>query len=136
MSLPSEVDINRHHRVRGPAAGLGARAGAGKIPALSAIRAGGRADPASAGRAHTIMGPRPIITFDPRLAAGCIRRTGIPFVKIAERLNFEIDKTRPPVARAEFGRRIFLLKERADFIEALERVSMTAPRRAAKSGPR
>jgi monoamine oxidase len=69
------------------------------------------------GRGHTIMAA-PDITFD--LGCGWLHSADKnSFVKIAERLNFEIDKTRPPWR--EQGSHIgFPPQERAEFIAALD----------------
>ena len=69
------------------------------------------------GRAHTIMAA-PDITFD--LGCGWLHSADKnSFVQIAGRLNFEIDKTRPPWREQSLDA-AFPLKERADFIEALD----------------
>ena len=124
MSLPSEVDIAI---IGAGAAGLGA-ARALENSGLSAIvlevrdRVGGRA--------HTIMAA-PDITFD--LGCGWLHSADRnSFVTIAERLNFEIDKTRPPWREQSLDAG-FPLKERADFIEALDGFYDRAEE-AAKSG--
>jgi monoamine oxidase len=69
------------------------------------------------GRAHTIQAA-PDITFD--LGCGWLHSAEEnSFVAIAERLNFEIDKTRPPWREQSFDTG-FPLRERMDFIEALD----------------
>ena len=69
------------------------------------------------GRAHTIMAT-PDITFD--LGCGWLHSADEnSFVAIAERLNFEIDKTRPPWREQSFDTG-FPFQERLDFIEALD----------------
>ncbi len=111
MSLPSEVDIAI---IGAGAAGLGA-ARALENSRLSAIVLEAR--DRVGGRAHTIMAA-PDITFD--LGCGWLHSADRnSFVKIAERLNFEIDKTRPPWREQSLDAG-FPLKDRADFIEALD----------------
>src|SRR6202022_1389993 len=69
------------------------------------------------GRGHTIMAA-PDIVFD--LGCGWLHSADKnSFVKIAEQLNFEIDKTRPPWREQSFDTG-FPLAERADFIGALD----------------
>src|SRR6201995_5685449 len=95
-SLPSEVDVAI---IGAGAAGLGA-ANALKNSGLSTIvlEARGRVG----GRAHTIMAA-PGIAFD--LGCGWLHSAKKNrFVKIAEQLNFEIDKTRPPWREQSFDR--------------------------------
>src|SRR5882724_8567213 len=124
MSLPSEVDIAI---IGAGAAGLGA-ARALENSGLSAIVLEAR--DRVGGRAHTIMAA-PDITFD--LGCGWLHSADRnSFVKIAERLNFEIDKTRPPWREQSLDAG-FPLKERADFIEALDAFHDRAEE-AAKSG--
>ncbi len=124
MSLPSEVDIAI---IGAGAAGLGA-ARALENSGLSAIVLEAR--DRVGGRAHTIMAA-PDITFD--LGCGWLHSADRnSFVKIAERLNFEIDKTRPPWREQSLDAG-FPLKERADFIEALDAFYDRAEE-AAKSG--
>jgi monoamine oxidase len=111
MTLPSEVDVAI---IGAGAAGLGA-AHALKDSGLSAIvlEARGRVG----GRGHTIMAA-PDITFD--LGCGWLHSADQnSFVKIAEQLNFEIDKTRPPWREQSFDTG-FPLAERMDFINALD----------------
>ncbi|HMI11433.1 MAG TPA: NAD(P)/FAD-dependent oxidoreductase [Bradyrhizobium sp.] len=124
MSLPSEVDIAI---IGAGAAGLGA-ARALENSGLSAIVLEAR--DRVGGRAHTIMAA-PDITFD--LGCGWLHSADRnSFVTIAERLNFEIDKTRPPWREQSLDAG-FPLKERADFIEALDGFYDRAEE-AAKSG--
>src|SRR5712672_1069140 len=124
MSLPSEVDIAI---IGAGAAGLGA-ARALENSGLSAIVLEAR--DRVGGRAHTIMAA-PDITFD--LGCGWLHSADKnSFVKIAERLNFEIDKTRPPWREQSLDA-AFPLKERADFIEAMDAFYDRAEE-AAKSG--
>jgi monoamine oxidase len=111
MSLPSEVDVAV---IGAGAAGLGA-AHALENSGLSAIvlEARGRVG----GRGHTIMAA-PGITFD--LGCGWLHSADKnSFVEIAEQLNFEIDKTRPPWREQSFDTG-FPRQERADFIRALD----------------
>jgi monoamine oxidase len=124
MSLPSEVDVAI---IGAGAAGLGA-ARALENSGLSAIVLEAR--DRVGGRAHTIMAA-PDITFD--LGCGWLHSADKnSFVKIAERLNFEIDRTRPPWREQSLDA-AFPLKERADFIEALDAFYDRAEE-AAKSG--
>jgi monoamine oxidase len=111
MSLPSEVDIAI---IGAGAAGLGA-ARALENSGLSAIVLEAR--DRVGGRGHTIMAA-PDITFD--LGCGWLHSADQnSFVKIAEQLNFEIDKTRPPWREQSFDAG-FPPKERAQFIEAID----------------
>src|SRR3979409_602632 len=111
MSLPSEVDVAI---VGAGAAGLGAaraleNSGLSMIVLEARDRVGGRG--------HTIM-PAPGIIFD--LGCGWLHSADQnSFVKIAEQLNFEIDKTRPPWREQSFDTG-FPLAERMDFINALD----------------
>ena len=111
MSLPSEVDVAI---IGAGAAGLGA-AHALENSGLSTIVLEAR--DRVGGRAHTIMAT-PGILFD--VGCGWLHSADKnSFVKIAERLNFEIDKTRPPWR--EQGSHIgFPPRERAEFIAALD----------------
>jgi monoamine oxidase len=110
-SLPSEVDVAI---IGAGAAGLGA-ARALEHSGLSTIVLEARER--VGGRAHTIMAA-PDITFD--LGCGWLHSADRnSFVKIADQLNFEIDKTRPPWREQAFDA-AFPVKERADFIEALD----------------
>jgi monoamine oxidase len=69
------------------------------------------------GRAHTIMAA-PDITFD--LGCGWLHSADQnSFVRIAEQLDFEIDKTRPPWREQAYDK-AFPPDERADFIAALD----------------
>src|ERR1700737_2686417 len=124
MSLPSEVDIAI---VGAGAAGLGA-ARALENSGLSTIVLEAR--DRVGGRGHTIMAA-PDISFD----VGCgwlASADKNSFVKIAERLNFEIDKTRPPWREQSFDAG-FPLVERLDFIKAIDAFYDRAEE-AAKSG--
>jgi monoamine oxidase len=124
MSLPSEVDVAI---IGAGAAGLGAaRALDNSGLSLIVLEARDRIG----GRAHTIMAA-PDITFD--LGCGWLHSANQnSFVGIAERLNFEIDKTRPPWRQQSFDAD-FPRKERADFIDALDAFYDRAEE-AAKSG--
>jgi monoamine oxidase len=69
------------------------------------------------GRAHTIMAA-PDITFD--LGCGWLHSADEnSFVNIAQQLDFEVDKTRPPWREQSFDAG-FPLKERLDFIKAID----------------
>jgi monoamine oxidase len=128
MSLPSEVDVAI---VGAGAAGLGA-ARALENSGLSVIVLEAR--DRVGGRGHTIM-PAPGIIFD--LGCGWLHSADKnSFVKIAEQLNFEIDKTRPPWREQSFDA-AFPLEERLDFIRALDAFyerAEEAARELAKSG--
>src|SRR6476646_8678663 len=111
MSLPSEVDIAI---IGAGAAGLGA-ARALENSGLSVIVLEAR--DRVGGRAHTVQAA-PGVIFD--LGCGWLHSADKnSFVKIAEHLNFEIDRTRPPWREQSFDAG-FPLKERLDFIKALE----------------
>ncbi len=111
MSLPSEVDVAI---IGAGAAGLGA-AHALKNSGLSIIVLEAR--DRVGGRGYTIKAA-PEITFD--VGCGWLHSADKnSFVKIAEQLNFEIDKTRPPWREQTFDD-AFPPKERADFIAALD----------------
>src|SRR5207245_11616883 len=111
MSLPSSVDIAI---IGAGAAGLGAAHALRNSPLSEIVlEAGDRVS----GRGHTIMAA-PDITFD--LGCGWLHSADQnSFVKIAEQLNFEMDKARPPWREQAFNR-AFPPKERADFIAALD----------------
>jgi monoamine oxidase len=128
MSLPSEVDVAI---IGAGAAGLGA-ARALENSGLSIIVLEAR--DRGGGRGHTIMAA-PDIPFD--VGCGWLHSADEnSFVKIAQQLNFEIDKTRPPWREQSFDAG-FPLKERADFIEAIDDFydrAEEAARKSAKSG--
>ncbi len=111
MTLPSSVDVAI---IGAGAAGLGAaHALQGSGLSMIVLEARDRVG----GRAHTIMAA-PDITFD--LGCGWLHSADKNrFVQIAERLNFEIDKTRPPWREQSFDTG-FPLHERQDFIRALD----------------
>jgi monoamine oxidase len=128
MSLPSSFDV----------AIIGA--GAAGIAAAQALKTSGlsvivlEARDRAGGRAHTIMAA-PDITFD--LGCGWLHSADKNrFVPIAEQLNFEIDKTRPPWREQSFDTG-FPLAERMDFIRAIDAFydrAEEAARQAIKSG--
>ena len=111
MSLPSEVDVAV---IGAGAAGLGAahalaHSGLSTIVLEARDRVGGRA--------HTIMAA-PDIPFD--LGCGWLHSADKnSFVNIAQQLDFEVDKTRPPWREQSFDTG-FPLKERLDFIRAID----------------
>ena len=128
MSLPSAVDVAI---IGAGAAGLGAaHALQGSGLSMIVLEARDRVG----GRGHTIMAA-PDITFD--LGCGWLHSADEnSFVAIAERLNFEIDKTRPPWREQSFDAG-FPLSERMDFIQALDGFyerAEEAARQAAGSG--
>ncbi|HLJ00856.1 MAG TPA: NAD(P)/FAD-dependent oxidoreductase [Bradyrhizobium sp.] len=111
MSLPSEINVAI---IGAGAAGLGA-AHALKNSGLSVIvlEARGRVG----GRGHTIMAS-PQITFD--LGCGWLHSADRnAFVKIAEQLHVEIDRTPPPWRERAYGD-AFPPEERDDFLRALD----------------
>ena len=111
MSLPSEIDVAI---IGAGAAGLGA-ANALKDSGLSVIVLEAR--DRVGGRGYTIMAAADI-TFD--VGCGWLHSADQnSFVKIAEQLNFEIDKTRPPWREQSLDAG-FPPKERADFIDAID----------------
>jgi monoamine oxidase len=125
MSLPSSVDVAI---IGAGAAGLGA-ARALQTSRLSVIVLEAR--DRVGGRGHTILAA-PGITFD----AGCgwlHSADKNSFVKIAQQLNFEIDKTRPPWREQSFDTG-FPLSERQDFIAALDAFYGRAEEAAENSG--
>jgi monoamine oxidase len=111
MTLPSEVDVAI---IGAGAAGLGAahalaNSGLSTIVLEARDRVGGRA--------HTIMAA-PDITFD--LGCGWLHSADKnSFVNIAQQLDFEVDKTRPPWREQSFDAG-FPLMERLDFIKAID----------------
>ena len=110
-SLPSSVDIAI---IGAGAAGLGA-ANALKNSGLSTIVLEAR--DRGGGRAHTIMAS-PDVTFD--VGCGWLHSADEnSFVKIAERLGFEINKSLPPWRDRAYGK-AFPQDDRDDFIRALD----------------
>src|SRR3984893_9255524 len=110
-SLPSQIDI----AIPGAgAAGLGA-ARALQNSGLSTIVLEAR--DRVGGRGHTIMAA-PDIVFD--VGCGWLHSADKnSFVKIAEDLDFEVDRTRPPWREQNFDAG-FPLEERLDFIRAID----------------
>lgn len=128
MSLPSEVDVAI---IGAGAAGLGAsRALENSGLSVIVLEARDR----TGGRGHTIM-PAPGITFD--VGCGWLHSADKnSFVRIAQQLDFEIDKTRPPWREQSFDSG-FPLEERADFMRALDAFydrAEEAARKLQKSG--
>jgi monoamine oxidase len=128
MPLPSEVDVAI---IGAGAAGLGAahalaNSGLSVIVLEARDRVGGRG--------HTILAA-PDILFD--VGCGWLHSADKnSFVEIAERLNFEIDKGRPPWREQSFDAG-FPQEERLDFIDALDAFydrAHKAANEAAKSG--
>ncbi|HXL12603.1 MAG TPA: NAD(P)/FAD-dependent oxidoreductase [Bradyrhizobium sp.] len=128
MPLPSEVDVAI---IGAGAAGLGA-ARALENSGLSAIVLEAR--DRVGGRGHTILAA-PDILFD--VGCGWLHSADQnSFVEIAARLNFEIDKGRPPWREQSFDA-VFPQEERLDFIKALDAFydrAHKAANEAAKSG--
>ncbi len=111
MSLPSEVDIAI---IGAGAAGLGA-ARALQTSGLSVIVLEAR--DRVGGRGHTIQAA-PDITFD--VGCGWLHSADQnSFVKIAEQLNFEVDRTRPPW-REQAVHKAFPPLLRMEFIATLD----------------
>ncbi len=110
-SLPSTIDVAI---IGAGAAGLGAaNALKDSGPSVILLEARGR----SGGRAHTVMAS-PEVTFD--VGCGWLHSADRnSFVEIAGRLDFAIDKTRPPWREQAFDK-AFPPAERADFIRALD----------------
>jgi monoamine oxidase len=110
-SLPSSVDVAI---IGAGAAGLGA-ANALKKSGLSVLVLEARNR--VGGRAHTIMAS-PDVTFD--VGCGWLHSADQnSFVKIAEELNFEINKSLPPWRERAYGE-AFPQDDRDDFIRALD----------------
>src|ERR1700712_5620821 len=125
MSLPSSVDVAI---IGAGAAGLGA-AHALQNSGLSVIVLEAR--DRVGGRAHTILAA-PDIVFD--LGCGWLHSADKnSFAKIAQQLNFEIDKTRPPWREQSFDTG-FSHSERQDFIAALDAFYDRAEQAAQRSG--
>ena len=111
MSLPSEVNVAI---IGAGAAGLGA-ARALEISGLSVLVLEAR--DRVGGRAHTVQ-VAPDVTFD--LGCGWLHSADRnSFVKIAEQLNFELDKNLPPWRERAVGN-AFPQAERDNFIRALD----------------
>ena len=109
-SLPSSVDVAI---IGAGAAGLGA-ANALKNSGLSVLVLEAR--DRVGGRAHTIMAS-PDVTFD--VGCGWLHSADQnSFVRIAEQLNFEINKALPPWRERAYGK-AFPQDDRDDFIRAL-----------------
>ncbi len=124
MSLPSEIDVAI---IGAGAAGLGAARALEKSGLSVAVL---EARDRVGGRGHTIMAA-PHISFD--VGCGWLHSADQnSFVAIAEQLNFEIDKTRPPWREQGFDA-VFPPRERLDFIRALDAFYDRAEE-AAKSG--
>src|ERR1700748_2007899 len=110
-SLPSSVDVAI---IGAGAAGLGA-AHALKNSGLSTLVLEAR--DRVGGRAHTIMAS-PEVTFD--MGCGWLHSANEnSFVKIAEQLNFEINKALPPWRERAYGK-AFPQKERDEYMRALD----------------
>jgi monoamine oxidase len=110
-SLPSSVDVAI---IGAGAAGLGA-ANALKESSLSFIVLEAR--DRVGGRGHTVMAA-PDVVFD--VGCGWLHSANKnSFVKIAERLNFEIDRHLPPWRERAYGK-AFPQIDREEFISALE----------------
>src|SRR5579871_3547663 len=110
-SLPSTVDIVI---IGAGAAGLGA-AHALKDSRLSFVVLEAR--DRVGGRGHTVMAA-PDVVFD--LGCGWLHSADKnSFVKVAEDLNFEIDRTLPPWRERAYGK-AFPQKDRDDFIRSLD----------------
>jgi monoamine oxidase len=123
-SLPSSIDVAI---IGAGAAGLGA-AHALKGSSLSFVVLEAR--DRVGGRGHTIMAA-PAITFD--LGCGWLHSADQnSFVKIAEELSFEVDRTLPPWRERGFGK-VFPQDQRMDFLRALEEFYDRAEQ-AAQSG--
>src|SRR5260370_15437571 len=123
MSLPSEVDVAI---IGAGAAGRGA-ARALENSGLSVIVLEAR--DRVGGRAHTIQ-VAPDVTFD--VGCGWLHSADKnSFVKIAEQLNFEIDKNLPPWRERAVGN-AFPQAERDDFIRAVDEFNDTAEQAAGR----
>jgi monoamine oxidase len=124
MSLPSEVDVAI---IGAGAAGLGA-ANALKSSGLSVLVLEAR--DRVGGRAHTIMAS-PEVTFD--VGCGWLHSADEnSFVKIAEQLGFQINRSLPPWRERAHGK-AFPEEDRDDFIRALNAFYDRAERAAAEA---
>ena len=123
-SLPSSVDVAI---IGAGAAGLGA-AHALKDSGLSVIVLEAR--DRLGGRAHTIMAS-PEVTFD--VGCGWLHSADRnSFVKIAEQLGFELNKSLPPWRERAYGE-VFPQADRDDFIDALNAFYDRAEQAAAEA---
>src|SRR6516165_10792603 len=111
MSFPSDIDIAI---IGAGAAGLGAAHALKKAGvAFAALEARDRVG----GRGHTIMAS-PDVTFD--VGCGWLHSADKnSFVPIAEALNFEIDRNRPPWRERGFDA-AFPPEQRREFMRALD----------------
>ena len=126
-SLPSSVDVAI---IGAGAAGLGA-ANALKNSGLSVLVLEAR--DRVGGRAHTIMAS-PDVTFD--VGCGWLHSADQnSFVKIAEQLNFEINRSLPPWRERAYGK-AFPQDDRDDFVRALDAFYDRAEQAAARSRDR
>jgi monoamine oxidase len=124
MSFPSSVDVAI---IGAGAAGLGA-ANALKNSDLSVIVLEAR--DRVGGRAHTIMAS-PEVTFD--VGCGWLHSANRnSFVKIAEQLNFEINRNLPPWRERAYGK-AFPQQDRDEFIRALDAFYDRAEKAAAEA---
>ena len=111
MSLPSSIDVAI---IGAGAAGLGAahalkRSGLSTLVLVARDRVGGRG--------HTVMAS-PDVTFD--LGCGWLHSADRnSFVKVAEELNFTIDRTLPPWRERAYGK-AFPQAEREEFTCAID----------------
>ena len=123
-SLPSTIDVAI---IGAGAAGLGA-AHALKNSGLSTLVLEAR--DRTGGRGHTILAA-PGVVFD--VGCGWLHSADQnSFVKIAEQLNFEIDKTRPPW-REQAVHKAFPPPQRAEFLAALDAFYDRAEQAAAQA---
>jgi len=123
-SLPSSVDVAI---IGAGAAGLGA-ANALKDSGLSVVVLEAR--DRVGGRAHTIMAS-PDVTFD--VGCGWLHSADVnSFVKIAEQLGFEINRSLPPWRERAYGK-AFPQEDRDDFIRALNAFYDRAEQAAAEA---
>jgi monoamine oxidase len=124
-SLPSSIDVAI---IGAGAAGLGA-AHALKRSGLSVIVLEAR--DRVGGRGHTVMAS-PDITFD--LGCGWLHSADHnAFVKIAEQLDFEIDRNLPPWRERAWGK-AFPPEDRGDFMRSLDEFFERIEQAAAKGG--